>query len=531
MKPFYGTIPTMMTGKAECQLKKSLVVAVAAIGLAASGSFAAPAARDGGLTVPRRKPLTARVGVLSVGLDTYWKQFPGVREELVAKCDDFESKLRSNGVETVRFALVDCPQTARAELPKVMAADLDVLFVDMVTYGTSSVFAPFVRELNIPIVLVALQIDAPKDFGRSDIREILVTDDICALPEYTGVARRFGKPVADCIVGPRYGDPETDEQIRQWCACARVLHDLKRARIGLMGHVLEAMYDMQTDPTAVSSAFGCHVTLCEPDEMLEDFRRPDPAAVDAMKRRILGFFDTPDPASDPVTEKLRPEDLEVAAKAAVALENFVNRRDLDGLAYYYEGEAGSATRELVSNLIVGNSLLIGAGFPMCGEFDLKNCIAMFIFDRLGIGGSFCELHPADYRRNSVLVGHDGPHHVNIASGRPVLRSLKKYHGKPGHGAGVEFSIKPGPVTILSIGVKEDGHFKLIIAEGTAMDWPIPPTGNTSTHVVFPGNVRHFLRNWAMEGPTHHFALGVGHHAAELLKLARVLKIEAVVVKE
>ncbi len=26
-------------------------------------------------TVPRRKPLTANVGVVGVGLDTYWKQF------------------------------------------------------------------------------------------------------------------------------------------------------------------------------------------------------------------------------------------------------------------------------------------------------------------------------------------------------------------------------------------------------------------------------------------------------------------------
>ena len=32
-------------------------------------------------------------------------------------------------------------------------------------------------------------------------------------------------------------------------------------------------------------------------------------------------------------------------------------------------------RELVTNLIVGNSLLTGAGFPMRGEFDLKTCLA------------------------------------------------------------------------------------------------------------------------------------------------------------
>ena len=90
---------------------------------------------------------------------------------------------------------------------------------------------------------------------------------------------------------------------------------------------------------------------------------------------------------------LTGKDLDVAAKAACALEKFIAKRDLDGFAHYYEGEAGSVTRELVTSFIVGNSLLAAAGFPMCGEFDLKNCIAMMIFDRLEIGGSFAEFHP------------------------------------------------------------------------------------------------------------------------------------------
>ena len=250
-----------------------------------------------------------------------------------------------------------------------------------------------------------------------------------------------------------------------------------------------------------------------------------------LSERRTGFFDTPDPVSDPWTEKLTARDLDVAAKAAVALEKFIEKRDLDGFAYYYEGEAESLTRELVTNFIVGNSLLTAAGFPMCGEFDLKNCVAMMIFDRLDIGGSFAEFHPIDFERGTVLVGHDGPHHLNIAAKKPVLRSLKKYHGKPGKGAGVEFNIKEGPITMMSIGIKADGTFKFVVAEGESLAGPIPPTGNTNTHGKFPPDVRTFLRNWTMEGPTHHFALGIGHHAAELKKLGRALGIETVVVTE
>jgi L-arabinose isomerase len=34
-----------------------------------------------------------------------------------------------------------------------------------------------------------------------------------------------------------------------------------------------------------------------------------------------------------------------------------------------------------------------------------------------------------------------------------------------------------------------------------------------------------------EGPTHHFALGIGHHASSIVKIANFLGIEAVVVTD
>src|SRR5690606_21767432 len=128
--------------------------------------------------------------------------------------------------------------------------------------------------------------------------------------------------------------------------------------------------------------------------------------------------------------------LRVAAKVSAALVRFVKERRLDGLAYYYDGPENSELRTVLTNLIVGNSLLASNGFPMCGESDLKTLIGLLIMDRLGIGGSFAEFHPIDFNEGFVLVGHDGPHNISIAEGKPVLRSLIKYHGKPGSGAGV-----------------------------------------------------------------------------------------------
>ena len=213
----------------------------------------------------------------------------------------------------------------------------------------------------------------------------------------------------------------------------------------------------------------------------------------------------------------------------MALDRFVDEFDLDGLAYYYKGEPGSDVERVGASLIVGNSLLCAAGFPMCGESDLKTCVAMLIMDRLQIGGSFAEFHPVDFVDDFILVGHDGPHHINIAEGRPVLRSLTTYHGKPGAGASVAFQIKEGPITMFGITSTYEGRFKFVIAEGESMHGAIPATGNTNTRGTFRPDALTFLKRWLAEGPTHHFALGIGHHASTIKAIGEVLGIESVIV--
>jgi L-arabinose isomerase len=481
------------------------------------------------MKIERRKRRTANVGIFGVGFHKYWSQFDGLLKELRHKLDVFVDQVKTRQVEVTNFGIVDDAVSAYALLPKLKAANLDLLFCHMLTYATSASFGAIIRGVDVPLVLVALQPLKALDYSKASTYMQLCNDDFCAVPEFTGVAIRMGKKPPPVVLGTLEDDPTAEAEITEWCNIAKVLHDLKPARIGHFGHPIEHMLDMQTDQTALTAAFGCHIVQTEAQELLKLQRTVTKEEIEAKKVQILDLFDMPDPKSDPITEKLTDTDLQVAARAAVALDKFIDTYSLDGLAYYYEGQEGSPMRQLVTNLIVGNSLLTAAGFPMCGESDLKTCIAMMIMDRLDIGGSFAEFHPIDFNEGFVLVGHDGPHHINIADGKPVLRSLSKYHGKPGSGAGVEFKVKEGPITMLSIGVTASGQFKFILAEGESVRGPIPPTGNTNTRGFFKPDVRTFLKGWVAEGPTHHFALGVGHHARTLQKIASILELESVIV--
>ena len=223
-------------------------------------------------------------------------------------------------------------------------------------------------------------------------------------------------------------------------------------------------------------------------------------------------------------------DLEWAARVAVGLDRLVADFALDGLTYYYRGLGGNEFERVGAGMILGNTLLTARGIPASGEGDLKTCLAMLTMDRLGAGGSFTEFYAMDFREGFVLMGHDGPGHIAISDARPVLRGLGLYHGKRGSGVSVEFKVKTGPVTIVGLTQTAEGGLKLVAAEGESLAGPILRIGNSNSRVRFGLGPAEFINRWSMEGPTHHCALGVGHVAGRIEKLAALLKIPLAEVK-
>lgn len=479
----------------------------------------------------RKKHTRARIGVFNVGFHRYWPQFPGLREELAGYRDQFEERLRAMDVEVISGGLVDTVESGRVAGDLFASHNVDLILCFVTTYVQSAFVVPVAQRGKAHMVLVGLQPTPGMDVKKVTTHVQLAHDNCTSLPEIMYALRRCGLR-ADSVFGTLHDDPRSARMIEDWIYAAKAVHTLKNARIGLLGHPFEGMLDMNVDPTSFTVAFGMHVDMIEMGDLAKRVDEATEAEIETMTERIRAFFTFPEPGSDSaIAGRVTPEAMRDSARVAVGLEKLVADYKLDGLSHYYRGLPNNQDEFLIANIIVGASLLTAQGIPVAGEGDLKNCTAMLIMDRLNAGGSFCELHPADFREDFVFIGHDGPGHIGISDEQPALRGLSLYHGKFGHGVSVEFKVKNGPITITGLTVREDGRFAFIVAEGSSLPGGIPETGNTNTRGKFAPDMPTFVENWTDAGVTHHFALGIGNQIDKLKKIARILNLEIQIVAQ
>ena len=478
----------------------------------------------------RKEHRKARIGIFGIGLAAYWPQFRGLRETLVGYQQYIEKRLEEFGGEVVSAGLVDNPVTAQEAGDFFAAKNIDILLCYAATYATSSQVLPVVQRAKKPVLILNLQPEPSLNYSKADTRLFLANCGSCPVPEISCAFARTGIQF-NVVSGTLYDDEKVWGEIRDWCEAATVVRNLNYGRIGFLGHTYPGMLDLYTDFTAVEGQLGTHVEIlemCDLDKCVNEVTQEEISS--KMKEAKDIFTIATGNMIDKITKEPSKEDLLWASKVACGLEKLVAQFNLDGLTYYYRGLDSNHYEQLSAGMIMGLTTLTALGVPAAGEGDLKTCLAMLIMESMNTGGSFTEFINMDFKDNFILMGHDGPGHIAISNEKPILRGLEVYHGKRGSGVSVEFKVKTGPITILGLTQTRDGKLKMIAAEGESIPGDVMPFGNTNSRLRFSLGPADFITKWCEEGPTHHVALGVGHIAGRIKKIAKILGLEVKVIE-
>jgi L-arabinose isomerase len=478
----------------------------------------------------------AKIGVFGIGLAAYWPQFEGLKERLERYQREVERKITAMGAEVVSAGLVDNASAGQQAGDLFSSHSVDLIICYVGTYSTSSQVLPAVQRRKAPVLILNLQPTPAMDYPNTDTAEWLANCCACCVPEISNAfARsRIQFNVVSGLLSEAEGHANQYyvrawEQIEEWIKAAQIQRELSYSRIGFLGHTYPGMLDMYSDFTMHHAQLGAHIEVLEIDDLHKRVKGANEQTIKTKIDEIQNHFQLVGKGNDQISQDVTPEAMRWSAQVACGLDQLVADFDLNGLTYYYRGLDGNENEELGAGLIVGNSLLTARGIPASGEGDLKTCIAMLIMDRLGAGGSYTEFYGMDFNEDFILMGHDGPGHIAIADGKPMLRGLGLFHGKRGYGLSVEMRVKRGPITILGMTQTAEGKLKLLAAQGESIAGSTMQIGNTNSRLKFKLDPAAFMDEWCSHGPTHHCALGVGNQIEKIKKLARLLQLELAVI--
>ena len=133
-----------------------------------------------------------KVGLLGVGLDTYWGQFEGLLPRLLAYQQEICEGIERMDVEVVNAGMVDSTSKAMESALLLRQANVVLIFLFISTYALSSTVLPVAREVGKPVIMLNVQPTPSIDYRKVNSMgdrgkmtgEWLAHCQACSVPEF-----------------------------------------------------------------------------------------------------------------------------------------------------------------------------------------------------------------------------------------------------------------------------------------------------------------------------------------------------------
>ena len=463
-------------------------------------------------------PRRPKLGLLALSLELYETLAPELRadRENWVRREVIPALEKEN--EVLFGKAVYSRETIRAEVRRFEAEDVDTLVVLFLCYSPSQTALPALVETRLPIVIWNTQelFAVDETYGNA---ELFANHGVHGSHDLGNLLNRYGIPYK--IFTSHVSDPDPFEEIRDYWKAQQVVSDLKRARFGLMGYPFPAMGDFAADVSELVAKFGAEFGVVPVEEYINRAAEAPTAEVAAL---VSEYRETYDLSGD-----LTDRDLEMTARAELALRGIVASRGLQGLTYQFTALGDDCRTSTVP--FVGISRMMGEGVGFGGEGDVLSTMGTWIFQQLTGAATFSEIFTTDFAGEALFFSHMGE--MNAAMARrdrkiPMVARPEPITRTRDRQLALLTSLEPGEATFCALVVDYNAtdNYKIITAHGEVEDFgPLPQLA--VPHFKFRPDipVRDFLTRYVELGGPHHNAVCFGDALRKLEAFAEAAGLD------
>lgn len=381
----------------------------------------------------------------------------------------------------------------------------DLIILQNTTFVDSTFAAEVLHQYDCPILLWTLR-EPVIDGGRLRLNSL--TGAFSAGNLFFNRGKKF-----EYI----FGSPDEEKVQKKISAVIRacqVKKSLNNLIVGVVGTAPAGFYFSNALDTDVQNAVGARLEYIEARDIINKAK--------ALEEKDFQGHIADAHNSIKGLDQIPGENLDKFGRLMAAYKAFVEEKGIKALASRCWPDFFTEYATPVCNVLSG---LTESGVVSACEADVYGAISMFILKEFtGTPAYFGDPVSLDEKKNAITFWHCGAGACSLA--RKDTGARAGVHPNRKIGPTMEFGLKEGRVTVIRLGRKPDGTFRIFLMTGEALDEPQQFLG-TSVVVKADHDAGEIVNKAVTDGWEPHFALVYGDIKEEIKILGNLLNMEVV----
>jgi L-fucose isomerase-like protein len=443
---------------------------------------------------------------LSVGVLIFGRKRPGFDQDWSTqvrnRCRSILDELGYQSVCADRVVMDD--ESVHAALDAVERADCQALIVIQPSLADGQYALTVSQRWRDPVILWATP-ERPGDGKVSSCS--LVGQHLWA-----SILRQANRPFE--LV---YGAPESLKgDLQRAIAAAKTVHQLRSAKIGIIGSHAPGFLDLAADPFLIGQTFGLQLHPLSLPQFIERVQgtQADAVAADLQRVRALGLQSSQaEPPSD--------DQLAMNSRFYLSIQELMRENSLNALALQCWPELPNVLGQWPYFAV---SRLGSEGAAVSIEGDVDGAIGALTGQMLGIGPGFLS-DWLEHDEDTIFFWHPGMAPLDMCNA--IGCEDEPRLGEHFNGARpfvVDGRLQVGSEVTVSRIWRCDGQYHWMAFEGQSIPARRRVTGNSLLVQISADDLPARFDRLLHAGLPHHVTIHFGRHATSFQKLARMLNV-------